>query len=127
MDSVTTSPRARERIAFGAVFALSIASWFALAFLVRDVEAWDSLYYFATVLPLSIVTGAICGRLFGRGNWRWPVAFASGQFASMLLLSRGDMSLWPLTLGILFVLMLPCWCAAMLASLWRRRVMHSAS
>ena len=127
MDSVNRSPRSPERIAVCVVFALSLASWFALAVFVRDVEAWDSSYYFATVLPLSIVAGAICGRLFGRGSWRWPLAFAAGQFASMLILSRGDMSLWPLTLAILLVLMLPCWCAAMLASMWRKRVLRSAS
>lgn len=127
MNPTQHSPRSLERIAVVLVFALGIASWLLLAAATHEIEAWDSLYYFASVLPLSIVIGAVCGRLFGRGNWRWPLAFSGGQFASMLLLSRGEMSLWPLTLVIVLVLSFPCWCAALLASLWRKRMSRPAS
>lgn len=121
MQPITHSSRAIERIAVAIVFVLSFASWLALTWLSHRHEAWDSLPYFVTVLPLSLVVGAIGGFAFVRATWRWPLTFAAGQFAGLVALSRGGWSLWPITIVILLVLSLPCWGAALLASMARTR------
>jgi hypothetical protein len=119
MHQVSSSSRALERLAVGAVFAFGVVGWFVLTWLSHRREAWDSASYFVTAMPLSIVLGAICGRLFGRASWRWPLAFAAGQFAGQLVLARGEMNLWPLTILVLLMLSVPCWIAALVAARFR--------
>jgi hypothetical protein len=110
-------PHASAKLATFVVFVLGTASWLALAAVIREREVWDSSIYFVVVLPLSIAIGGFTGRRFGGPSVRWPLAFFGGEFAMVVIgwLLRGGASLWPLTLGWLGLLSLPCWFAASIA------------
>ncbi|MCE9594102.1 MAG: hypothetical protein K8S98_07910 [Planctomycetes bacterium] len=114
--------RAPTNLATWIVFALGAASWLGLAAVARDVEAWDSPFYFVVVLPLSIVVGAIAGRRFGGPSVRWPLAFFGGESAVIAAIwaTRGVSSLWPLSCAFVFFFALPCWFAATLGVRARR-------
>lgn len=109
-----TPSRNRANFATWIVFALGAASWLVLAAVVRDLEAWDSPFYFVGVLPLSILVGAVGGRWFGGPSLRWPLAFFGGEFAVIAAIwsTRGLPSLWPFSCAFVCVFALPCWFAA---------------
>ena len=121
----TTAERegSRATLVTAFVFALGVASWLVLAAIVRDLEAWDSPFYFVVIVPLSIVVGFGCARVCGGPSWRWPLAFFGGEFAVMatIWLTRGIASLWPFSIAFLVVFALPSWLAAVFGVRLRQR------
>lgn len=102
------------------VFALGALAWIVLGALERRREAWDSPLYVTVILPLAAVVCFVAARRHTAAYGVWPIAFALGQFVGSLLVARGDLSLWPLSLVALAVFSAPSWIAAYVGARLRR-------
>lgn len=94
------SPRGSTPVVLALSALLGSLSWWLLASLSGEREAWDSALYFVGVVPALTLACALAARGRLRGALWIAPAFACGEWLALLVLSGGDLGLWPV--GLLF-------------------------
>jgi hypothetical protein len=102
------------------VMAIGAVYWALVAQAEGISEPWDAAWYWTAYYPLSLLTSAMAGVVFGRRHGVTGFSLIIPQ-AYVMLFTMDDLARWPIGLGFCVALSIPAVLAAWLAARLVRR------